>query len=213
MGTVNKWSSVGIAMQSALGADKTITAISKATAAVVTATHDFIVGDYVVFKVLGMSELNNRAFRVTAISTTVSFTLTGVDSTLYDTFTSGTVAKATLGTSLATVLGVTPSGGEWKMEDVTTIHDDVASSIPIIASSVEFDFEHIWDVADAGLIAMQTASNTSAERVFLFSFPSGQKMVLNGYVGASLVPAGSAQAKVTTKTKISARGLPMYYTT
>ena len=40
MSTPRKWSNVAVAMQSALGADITITAISKASEGVVTATKD-----------------------------------------------------------------------------------------------------------------------------------------------------------------------------
>ena len=79
--TVNKWTGVGIAMQSALATAKTITAIAKGATATVTATHDFSAGDYVVMNVTGMTELDNRVVRVLSVSTTVrqrTMTLVGV---------------------------------------------------------------------------------------------------------------------------------------
>ena len=72
MATVRKWSSVAVAMQSALGTAKTITSIAVGATATVTATHDFSAGDFVVFDVLGMYQINGRVFRVLSVSTTVS---------------------------------------------------------------------------------------------------------------------------------------------
>src|SRR5574340_1546192 len=100
MSTVHKWSNVAVAMQSALGADKTITSIAVGATATVTVTHDFSAGDYVVFDVLGMHQINGRVFRVLSVSTTVSFVIEGtggvsLDTSSYDAFTSGTVNKIT----------------------------------------------------------------------------------------------------------------------
>ena len=67
-----------IEMQSTLGAAKTITAISKASEAVITGTHDFSIGDLIVIdSVVGMVEMNKRVVRVKSVSTTVSFVFDG----------------------------------------------------------------------------------------------------------------------------------------
>lgn len=207
------WSNVKIDLQSALGTAKTITAISQASPAVVTATHDFIVGDYVVMSVQGMTQLNNRVFRISAISTTVSFTLEGEDSTLYDAFISGTAQKITFGTSLGTVKGLSSAGGDFNFIDTTTIHDTIATQIPGVAAAISYTFDNIWDVADAGLIAMKSASDTKALRAIRFTFAGGAKMLFNGYVGATLLPGGNAQDLITTSTVLSLAGKPTYYAT
>lgn len=207
------WSNVKIDLQSAKGVDKTITAISKANPGVVTATHDFVVGDYILMTVQGMIQLNGRVFRVSAISTTVSFTLEAEDTTLYGTFTSGTANKITYGTSLGTVKGLTGNGGDFNFIDTTTVHDNIASQIPGLASPISYNFDNIWDVADAGLIALKSASDLKAQRAFRFTFSDGRKMLGNGYVGASLVPTGSAQDLVTTSATLTLFGAPTYLTT
>ena len=109
MATVRKWSGVAVAMQSALGDDKTISAIAVGATATVTATHDFSEGDYVVFNVQGMYQLNGRVFRVLSVSTTVSFVIEGtggasLDTSAFDAFTSGTCNKITFGTSITTAI-------------------------------------------------------------------------------------------------------------
>jgi hypothetical protein len=84
-------------MDSALcydGVEKTITAITKADPAVVTSTaHGFSNGDVVrITGVAGMTELNHIRFSV-ANKTDNTFELFGIDSTDYETYESGGIAK------------------------------------------------------------------------------------------------------------------------
>ena len=84
--------------------------------------------------------------------------------------------------------------------------------MPGLPSAATFSFDNIWDVSDTGLKAMKTASDAQAKRAFMFTFGSGgQVMVFNGYVGASLLPGGSAQQLVTTKTTITMNGTPTVF--
>lgn len=208
MATARKWSGVAVAMQSALGANITATAISKASEGVVTATNTLTNGDYVVASIQGMRQLDDRVFRVKSVSG-ASFTLEGEDTTLFDTFVSGTFNKITFGTSITTATSISGSGGTFDFIDTTTIHATAKSQMPGLPSAASFEFDNIWDVSDAGLKAMKTASDAQAKRAFLFIFGTGgQIMAFNGYCGASLLPAGSAQQMVTTKTTITMNGTP-----
>lgn len=211
------WSNVSVSMESALGSDKTITAINNATATI-TATHDFSAGDYVkITGVVGTIELNDRVFRVLSVNTTVSFVLEGPDGSALDMsnfgsyVSGGTVRKITYGLSLGTARGLSASGGDFSFIDTTTIHDKVATQIPGLASPISYSFENIWDITDAALIAMKAASDSKAQKAFKFKFADGAIMVFNGYVGATLVPGGSAQDLVTTQTAVTLFGTPSYY--
>lgn len=212
MATARKWSNIQIAMQSALAAAKTITGITKASTGVVTsAAHGYSNGDYVFLSIQGMHQLNDRVARVASVATD-TFQLEGIDTTLFDTFTSGTAEKITFGTSISTATSVSSSGGGFDMIDITTIHDNSKKEMPGLPAASTFSFDNIWDVADAGLLAMKTASDAQAKRAFKFTFGSGgQIMVFSGYVGATLLPAGNAQDKVTTSTTITMQGSPSYY--
>jgi hypothetical protein len=217
MATVRKWSGVAVAMQSALGANKTITAIAVGATATVTVTHDYSAGDYVVFDVLGMHQLNGRVFRVLSVSTTVSFVIEGtggasLDTTGYSAFTSGTCNKITFGTSITTATSMSASGGDFDFIDTTTIHELVKSQTPGTANPLSYSFDNIWDASDAGQIAMKTASDAQAKRAMKFTFGTGGPiMVFNGYVGFTGAPTGSAQDKVVTPAVITAFGTPTYY--
>jgi hypothetical protein len=199
-------------MQSALAAAKTITGITKASPGVVTSTsHGYSNGDIVFLTVSGMYQINDKPVRVAGV-TTDTFQLEGVDTTSFDTFSSGTAEKVTLGTSITTATTITSSGGNFDMINATTIHGNAKSEIPGLPEATKFDMDHVWDISDAGLLAMKLACDNQAKRVFKFTFGSGgQVMLFAGYVGAALLPAGAAQQLVTTPTVITMNGTPTYY--
>ena len=87
------------------------------------------------------------------------------------------------------------------------------SQIPTLASPATYNFENIWDTADAGLIALKLASDNKAERCIRITFSNGQKVLFNGFVGATLLPVGSAPGKVTTPVTITMQGRPTVYPT
>lgn len=206
MATVRKWSNVAVAMQSALAADITITAISKANPGVVTATNTLVNGDYVYLSVQGMFQLDGKVVRVSAASGT-NFTLEGVDTTTFDTFSSGTAKKITFGTSITTATTMSASGGDFDFIDTTTIHSSVKTQIPGTANPITYSFDNLWDPVDAGQIAMKSASDTQAIRAVKLTFGTGGPIVVfAGYVGFTGAPGGQAQDKVISPAVITAFG-------
>ena len=218
MGTVTKMANVAIALQSALGVVKTITAISKAAPGVVSCTHDFANGDYVVLSVQGMQQLDGKVYRVCNVSTTVSFQLedvsggTGINTTTFDTFSSGTAQKITFGTSLSTVAEITMSGGDFAKVDTSVIHSNIKREIRGLASPVSIDIKHLWDIADAGQAAMKSASDAQTQLAVKMTFGVGGKiMAFNGYVGYTALPAGTFGEALKASGSISATSAPTYY--
>lgn len=212
MATAKVWKNVAVAMESVRAATKTITNITKANPGVATSTaHGYSNGDIVILEVQGMYQVDQRVVRVAGVATD-TFQLEGIDTTLFDTFTSGTAAKLTLGTSITTATGINADGGDFDFIDTTTIHSSQRSQIPGLPNAATFTMDNIWDVSDAGLIAMKTASDSQSKKAFVFTFGTGgQKMYFAGYVGASLLPGGSAQQLVTTQTVVTMEGFPTYY--
>lgn len=217
MATVRKWSNVAVAMQSALATAVVITGISKASPGVVSYTDagssDPSNGAFVLLTVQGMHQVNGRVFRVANVNGAGNtFELEGEDTTAFDTFSSGTFEVITFGTSITTATTVNGSGGDFDFIDTTTIHQNTRSQVPGLANAATYSFENIWDVADSGLKAMKSASDSQSARCFRFTFGTGgQIMVFYGYPAASLLPGGSAQDKVTTQTAITMFGSPTYY--
>lgn len=212
MAQARKWSNVAVAMESALGSALTITAITKANPGVATSTaHGLSNGAYVLISAQGMHQLDNRVVRVAGV-TADTFQLEGINTTEFDTFTSGTAEVITFGTSITSATEVNGSGGDFDYIPTTTIHVNTRTQIPGAANPSTFEFTNIWDVSDAGLVAMKAASDIQGQRAFRFTFGSGgQVMVFAGYVGATLLPGGQAQGLVTTPTVITMYGTPTYY--
>lgn len=217
MATVRKMSNVAVAMQSALAAAVTITAISIAAPGVVTATNTYANGDYVLLTVNGMYQLNGRVFRVVA-ATGTTFQLedttggTGLSTVGFSAFTSGTAQKITFGNSITTAASIDASGGEFSFIDTTTIHSNQKSQIPGVADPLSFKMEHLWDITDAGQIAMKTASDAQSQLAFRFTYGTGGPIqVFTGYVGFTGTPKGSAQDKLTSSATVTAFGSSTYY--
>lgn len=205
-------------MQSALGVAKTITGITKAAPGVVSATHDFANGDYVVLSIAGMFQLNGRVFRVCNVVSTTSFQLedvtggTGISTVGFDTFTSGTAQKITFGNSITTAANISVSGGDFDFIDTTTIHSNQKTQIPGAANPINIQMEQLWDITDAGQIAMKAASDLQSQLAFKFTYGTGGPIqVFTGYVGYTAAPTGSAQDKIVSPATITAFGSPTYY--
>lgn len=214
MATVSKWSGVAVAVQSALAASQTITAVTKANPGVATysGSDTYANGDYIVMTAVGMSQINGRVFRVANVNTGAkTFELEGENTTSYDTFTSGSVQEITFGTTMTTATGLSATGGDFSFIDTTTIHDNVRTQVPGVANPATYTFESIWDASDTALQALKAASDAQAQRAIRFTFANGQKVVFNGYIGATLLPTGNAQDKVVTQVVITMYGRPTIY--
>ena len=216
MPTIYMNSGLAMAMQSAIGTAKTLTAISVAAPGVFTGTHDFVGGDYVLLEVEGMSEVNNRIYQVLSVSTTVSFQLEAIDgsgalSTVgFTAFTSGTAKKITLGTSVVGVQDFAPSGGDAKMVDTTTVHDLVDKQQVVGATARSYSLTMQWDPANAAQAAMQAAFEANSPRAFRITWPGGRWVLFYGSVGFAAMPGGSTQGVTTTTASIALLGSPTF---
>jgi len=212
MATAIVWKNVAVSMQSAIAAAKTITGITKANPGVVSSTsHGYSNGDEVYLEVQGMHQVNGRVFRV-ASTATDTFALEGENTTDFDTFSSGTAQKLTMGTSISSAIDVSASGGEFDMIDTTTIHSAQKTEMPGLASAISYSMNHIWDPTDAGQAALKAANDVQGKRAFKFQFGTGGKVILfAGYVGFVGLPGGSAQDKITCSSVVTMNGTPTYY--
>lgn len=213
MANANVWTKVAIVIQTALAASKTITAITKANPAVVScAAHGFTVGQEVKITAAGMIEASNMVARVSNV-TVGTFELEGVDSTLFNTFTSGGAQLITFGASASTVQDINSSGGEAKAIDITTVHDDTDKEIPGTKSAISYSFGNLWDPADPALIELKKADMVKGTRCVKIIFSTGAKVMFDCYPSASGAPGGSKGAAVTTPTSFKLTGPITSYAT
>ena len=213
--TVQVWSNVAIAVESAASASQSITGITKANPAVATYTGtDPSNGDLVLITATGMSQVDGRIFRVANVNGGGNtFEFEGCDSSAFDTFATGSFEILTFGTTLTVASNVSVSGGDFQFIDVTTIHDTIQKQIPGNASPTTFSLDCQWQPDDAGLIALKAASDAKAQKAIKITFANGYKYLVTGYIGATLSPTGSAQQVVTTPVVLTAFGRPTTYAT
>ncbi len=199
--TYKFWTNVAVDMASAagIGAAIPVTAITKASPAVVSYTGaDPANGNYVLMTSSGMTQTNRRIYRVANVNAAGNtFELEGVDSTAYSTFTSGSFQVLSFDKSFATLSEPQASGGEPITEDTTLIHDPQDTEAVVSTSAQGYGFTSKWLPNDAALIEAQAAFIARTPRPVRVTFADGSKFCFSGTVSAPMAPAASGR-KVTT---------------
>ena len=167
---------------STFGTAKTVTAVSNAAEAVVTATHDFAIGD-IVEVTSGWGRLNKRAFRVKSVSTTVSFVLEGADTTNLNFYPAGTgvgtVRKVSAFTQITTVMNPSSSGGEPKTVSYKFIESDVEYNINDGFSATSYSLDMDADaIGSAGYTALKNLTDVQTDTILRIVTRSGSVILI-----------------------------------
>lgn len=190
------WNNQTVEMQSALGSAVSITAATKAANCQLTASATPPTnGQRILLTVVGMRQIHQRVFKVSGVSGN-NFNI-GVDSTLFDTFVSGSFQVITFGNAFSSVRDIASTGGDPVTEDITTVHDSDDVEAIVSSSPQGFSWTLDWDPTNAALLAINTAFVTRTPRCFRFGDPSGTEYMFYGTVVAPLNPTVSGRKKVT----------------
>lgn len=195
-------------VQSALGSDVTITGITNANPAVVSATNSLSDGDIVVLSgIVGMEKLNGRAARVTSSSGS-AFSLEGIDTTstsVWGTYSSAGVANeisswATFGNAT----GLDLADGAPENLDATTIDAESRQTELGHDASIVGTIPLFSDPLDAGTAEVISAATTRAARVFKLVTQKGTVWIWNATsvsggqgMSASIGNIGTGQITMT----------------
>jgi hypothetical protein len=165
-----------LSVETALASTKAITGATNANPCVLTIVgNGYTNGDIIkIVDVVGMEQLNERAFKVSAAATD-SVTLTGVDSTLYGTYVSGgTAAKATMA-AVGKIDGMpTLFAGQANTINTTHLKSFRTENIQGLATSGTCSMSGLIEDSDAGQLAMQQANELQAEKVFTVTRSDGK---------------------------------------
>ena len=207
--TVRTNSGLQMFMESAIASPMTITGITLANPGVVSSTaHGYSNGDIVLIECLGMLQLNGRLFKVVSVAAD-SFRLagpdgaTGLDTSGYTAFTSGTAKKVTLGTTITGCMDFNAAGGDIKTVDTTTVHDTQDTEIVVGATAQSYDMTVQWDPSASAQQAMKSAFIARANKAFKIRWPDGAYILFYGTVGYTGAPGGGKQGVTTSPAKIS----------
>jgi hypothetical protein len=202
-------------VQTTLAAAKTITGITTASPPVVTATaHGYSNGDVIkITGVVGMQQVNNRAFVVAGI-TTDTFQLKGVDGTTYTAYSSGGSAfKATL-SAVGEVRELPSLGGTSPNPiDVSHLQSIVREELAGLPQQEPVTFQVWFDLATANHSLLQTANQDLEDRVFHFLKPTKWNMTTVGQVSGFNVVGGDVNSAVSASVTVTQRGAAAWSTT
>lgn len=210
--TIRTNAALRLYMESAIAAAKAISGITKAAPGVISSTaHGFTNGDTVLLEIQGMVELNGYLCKVVNVATDTFQVAgvdgaTGIDTTNFSTFSSGTAKKVTLGTSITGVAEFAFAGGDIKTLDTTTVNDVVDTQIVVGAAAQSADLTLQWDPANAAQQAMIAAFKTRANKGFKVMWPDGAFAMWYGTVGYTGAPGGGKQEVTVSPAKITMLG-------
>jgi hypothetical protein len=215
--TIYTNSGLTLSMQSAAGTETALESATNAAPGVFGATgHGLLDGDVVLLRVSGMIEVNERMFVVVNKATDtfqIKNTATGavgIDTTSFGVFTSGTFQKLTLGTTIPGVQEFSPSGGDIKFVDTTTVSDKVDKQAVVGATAMSYNMTLQWDPSDTAQIAMLNAFTTRTSKGFRITWPNGRYAMFYGSVGYAGLPGGSSQGVTTSPAAVSMNGAATY---
>jgi len=191
-------------MENTRGTAKIITAITKASEAVMTCTHDFAIGDYVFIEgVVGMPEINGRLVRVKSVSTTVSFVAEGLDSTLFSTYGSGGSAyKIASWHSFDNLTSLNYPEPTPNAIDVTTIHNNQKFEVFGLDDAPTITLNTISDPTSVTTKAVRAASAKKSITAFRITLQTGTILICTGYVAGGRGLDGSVGALATGQMSI-----------
>jgi hypothetical protein len=184
----------------------TITAITKAAAAVVTAVNTLVVGDVVIFgAVTGMPEINGLLGIVT-VASGASFTV-AIDSSGFATAgTTGTASPQTF-SKVGNVQDFTPDGGSATVIDVTNMDSTAKEKRQGLQDNGNYSLTYDSDDTDVGQLRLIAARAAQAVVVFKQYYPGGLKIrAWQGFVQKVTEPAAGVDKVLRTSATIVVTG-------
>lgn len=167
---------------STIASAKTVSAVTNASEAVVTATAHGYSNSDIVIMYSGWGRINKRSFRIKSV-TTDTFVLEGADTSSTTYFPSGTgtgtVQKVSTFTQVTTVMNPTSSGGEPKNVGYKFIESDVEYSINDGFSATSYTLDLDADsIGTAGYTALKTLTDVQTDTVLKIVTRSGSLLLV-----------------------------------
>jgi hypothetical protein len=186
---------------------KTITAITKANPGVLTSTaHGLTNGQVITMSgVVGMTEINGLS-GVVVNSTTNTFSLAGINTTAFSTYTSGGSATPSQ-VQVGNLVSVPLPGGQKSELEVTNLDSTSKEFIAGLRDNGQATVSFHSDPADAGQQVLRSsfAASGSIASPFVVTFANGKTRSFNGFVmnfgepqvGVDQVLMGAATIRIT----------------
>ncbi|MFA7327332.1 MAG: phage tail protein [Candidatus Kapaibacterium sp.] len=195
---------VTIALATAYGSPKTVSALTNANPGVATsATHGLTSGD-IIEVTSGWAKLNSRIVRVDD-EAAGTFAIEGIDTTSTVAFPAGSgtgsVREITTFTQITQIMDVTTSGGDMQFVNYSFLEQDFETQLPTQSSPMTMTIQIADDPSLPGYQAAKAAGEDRAVRALKITYPSGAVAYYNGYVSFNETPTFTKnQIQVVTAT-------------
>lgn len=196
------------------GSAVTITAITNATTAVVTAAgHGLVDGNYVEIT-SGWLRVNGRIFRVDN-STTNTFELEGLNTTDTDIYPAGagtgSLREILTVTQVAQITDVATTGGDQQFLTFGFLEENDDRQIPTTRSPQTITFTVADDPTQAFVPVAEAADQTREPNGVFLNLPDGSKILYNGYLSFSETPSLARNNLMVRTMTFSLSGRPVRY--
>lgn len=192
---------VKVEVQKTLGANIAVTALTLANPGVATAaSHGLTNGDVIKFSVTaGTVQLHEQAVRVANV-TVNTFDLEGINTTGYDAWSSGNVAKVTAWATLSNATNISMPDGQPTKIDTTTLIDKSKQYEYGLPDAPDGSISALFDPTLEAVTLIKTATKANNKLAFRITFAGGQKSIFNAAVvggsGFDLQPNAAATATI-----------------
>ena len=178
------------AFATAFASAKTVSAISNASTAVVTATAHGYSNDDVVIMTSGWGKLNNRAFEVKNVTTnTFEIKVDTTDTNIYPAGSgTGTCKKVSTLVQMSKVMNPQTSGGDPKTVNYKFLDSDVDYSINDGFNATSYSMELDDDDTTTGYAAARSLTDTQIDTVMKMTMRNGSRIYIPGRVALNDVP-------------------------
>jgi hypothetical protein len=203
---------ITLSVEKTLGSPVTVTALTKATEGVVTAPgHSFLTGAIVKFSVTaGMVEIHQQACRI-KLATTNGFTLEGLDTTEYSTWSAGTVTEVTEFSTVANAQSVSMPNPAPAKIDITTLIDKSKQYAYGLPDAPDGSISGLFDPTLEATTLIKAATKSNSDLAFKIVFSAGQVVVFNANVSGGSGFDLPANAAATTTTAFTPLKDVMFY--
>lgn len=204
-----------IAIASAYGASKNMTALTNANPGVATleAAHGIATGEY--FEITsGWSRLTDKIVKAGTVATN-DVPLLGIDTSLTSIYPSGsgtgTVREISTWTQIAQVLSTQSDGGQQQFFTYQLLEADAEKRIPTTKSAGGLTIRIADDPALAGYIAASAANDDRLPRALRITMPNGSVLLYNAYVSLNKTPTFTVNQAMECEVTFSFLAEPVRY--
>lgn len=203
-----------VALATAYGSVKTVSAATNANPGVLTATaHGMANGAFYELK-SGWQKVNDRIFKAANISAN-AVDLSGIDTTDTTRFPAGSgtgsLREITAFTQISQILQFDTSGGDQQFSNFSFLEEDFERQLPTITSAQSITIGIADDPTLAGYIALKAAGEARAIRALKVTLPNNSVILYNGYVSFNETPTLTKGSVMQVTATISLNGRPTRY--